>query len=554
MIADDLNYGNLKKLIKKYDGKGRSESASFLNWFLENIYRLNDVDADDAICDEFNDKGIDGIYVDNPTQEIHFFQSKITQKDGRTIGDSDLKTFAGALGQFSKPESIDLILNGNANADLKRILQRQNIRALVDDGYQVIGVYITNQDQDENCKEYIQHVEHIALYDRDRIALEYVDFEADEGVKGDHSFDVSYTGCLEMAGDDGIKIFMFPVRAAELVSLSGIVDTTLFKQNVRLTLGNTAVNKSIEASILDQKEHKNFPLYHNGITILCGNAELSEDGESLKISDYVVVNGAKSITTFYKNTKHVSDDLRVFAKVIALRDEQLARKITINSNNQNAIKARDLRSNHNIMLRLKAEFEKDEPEYAFEIKRGEEPAPGKIPLSNEFAGRLLLAFDLNEPFSCHQIYKVFDEKYADIFGRPEVTASRIVFVARLFELVAEELGDLKHEQMRGYALTRYFMVNVLRHVMSMSYEASHLIADKDTMRDRDAREAILKRVPEVLADLVIDFNYEIDEEGDTLDYKSDLKSPERVKAWRNKLLSSYEKELKKGKATNFAEA
>ncbi len=551
MIADDLNYGSLTKLISRYSIKGRYESASFLNWFLENIYRLNDVDSDDAICDQSNDKGIDGVYVDNSAQEVHFFQSKITQKDGRTLGDADLKAFSGALTQFSSPESIDKIMSSNANADLKRILQRQNIRGLVGDGYKVVGVFITNQDQDENCEQYIQHADNIVIYDRDTIALEYVDFEADEGVKGKFKFDVSYAGYLEMAGDGDIKIYMLPVKAAELVALSGIVDTTLFKQNVRLTLGNTPVNKSIEGSISDTGEHKNFPLYHNGITILCSSAKTVDDDSALEIQDYVVVNGAQSITTFFKNASSLSDDLRVFAKVIALRDEQLARKITINSNNQNAIKARDLRSNHNIMLRLKAEFDKDESEYNFEIKRGEEAIAGRASLTNELAGRLLLSFDLGEPYSAHQIYRVFDDKYADIFGRPEVTASRIAFINDLYILVTASLANLKHDQMRGYALTRFFMLSVLKRVMLMSVATSFLLTDRGAMKDRGQRAAVLAKVPSILDDLVIDFNYEIEEEGDALDYKSDLKSPERVRSWSNKLLSSYEKELKKGKAGHF---
>ena len=163
----------------------------------------------------------------------------------------------------------------------------------------------------------------------------------------------------------------------------------------------------------------------------------------------------------------------------------------------------------------------------------------------------MLAFDLNEPYSCHQIYKVFDEKYADIFGRPEVTASRIAFLADLFTVISDRIVGLKHEQMRGYALTRYFLLNVTRHVMEMSPVAAELIRNRELMRDKAVRQRVLDQAPAVLADIIIDFNYENDEEGENLDYKSDLKSPERVKSWRNKLLSSYEKELKKGKAPKF---
>ncbi|MFN8388642.1 MAG: hypothetical protein U0X92_19785, partial [Anaerolineales bacterium] len=54
----------------------RSDSSAFLFWFLENFFRLDKQDAEDAICDQTNDKGIDGIYVDDEDEIIFLFQSK----------------------------------------------------------------------------------------------------------------------------------------------------------------------------------------------------------------------------------------------------------------------------------------------------------------------------------------------------------------------------------------------------------------------------------------------------------------------------------------------
>jgi len=284
--------------------------------------------------------------------------------------------------------------------------------------------------------------------------------------------------------------------------------------------------------------------------MLCDDAQIIE-GDRLQVKDYVVVNGAQSISTFYKNAASLSEDLRVFVKVVALRDEQLARKITVNSNNQNSIKARDLRSNHALMLRLKAEFEKEFPEYHFEIKRGEAAEAGKQVITNELAARLLLAFDLDEPYSSHQIYKLFDDKYADIFGRPEVSAARIVFLLKVYEQIKDRIHEIGHNQMAGYALTNFFVLNVLRHVMEKSDRSYALIRNRAKMPDAAEREAILANVPDVLGELLVDLKYEIGEKGDNLDYKSDLKSPEEVRKLRNSLVSSYEKEMKKGKATTF---
>jgi hypothetical protein len=440
MQADDLKYVNLTKIIAPLSKKGKTESVTFLNWFLENIYRLDSVSADDCICDSQNDKGIDGIYVDTNNEEIHFFQSKIRQKDNGTIGDVSPKTFVASVGQFDGVDKIDAILKGDADQGLKKLLHRLEVTDLLSKGYRPIAVYVTNESSDDASRAYAAIEPSLKIYDRDAIASNFIDAEQGAGVAGEFNFDLSYVEPLVMTAGleaDGAKVYVFPARALELVALGGIADTSLFTRNVRYDLGNTPVNKSIKESIERKIEHKNFPLFHNGVIILCDTAE--RNGDSLKITNYSVVNGAQSITTFFKSKAKLSDDLRVLVRVIALHDEALTRKITEYSNNQNAIKPRDLRSNHKLMTRLQAEMEKISDEYFFEIKRGEKSPKDKIVIDNEAAGRALLAIDLKEPWSCHQIYKIFDEKYAEIFGRQEVTALRIIHVMMIMSAVEDPL-------------------------------------------------------------------------------------------------------------------
>ena len=154
------------------------------------------------------------------------------------------------------------------------------------------------------------------------------------------------------------------------------------------------VNRALKQSVLDDKQHQNFPLYHNGVTVLCSDATYFNG--VLAISNYVVVNGAQSISTFKRVSDRLSSDLRVLAKVVQLRDPELARRITINSNNQNSIRPRDLKSTNEIQLRLREEFKSVmDGEFDLEIKRGQESREGATVITNEEAGRLLLAF---EPF------------------------------------------------------------------------------------------------------------------------------------------------------------
>lgn len=62
--------------VKEYHIQGRSESAAFLAWFLFKFFRVDTEQASDAVCDSQNDKGIDGILVDDQTAEILLFQAK----------------------------------------------------------------------------------------------------------------------------------------------------------------------------------------------------------------------------------------------------------------------------------------------------------------------------------------------------------------------------------------------------------------------------------------------------------------------------------------------
>jgi hypothetical protein len=551
--ADDLKYENLVKLIDPLAVKGKTESITFLNWFLENIYRLDSVAADDAICDSQNDKGIDGIYVDTNNEEIHFLQSKIRQKDSGTIGDVSPKTFVASVQQFDTGEKVEAILAGDADAGLKKLLQRLEIPDLVAKGYKPVAVYVSNESADAATSAYAAIEPSLKIYDRNVIAANFIDADQSVGVKGSFSFDVSYVTPLRMTiptegQGNGATVIVFPALARELVALGGIADTSLFTKNVRYDLGNTPVNKSIRGSIENKADHRNFPLFHNGVIILCDAAELVED--ILTVHNYSVVNGAQSITTFWNSKSKLTDDLRVLVRVISLENDALARKITEYSNNQNAIKPRDLRSNHLLMTRLQAEMAGISDKYFFEIKRGEATPADREKISNEAAGRALLAVDLVEPWSCHQIYKVFDDKYAEIFGRKEVDAARIIFVMRLMWLIEDKLDGITVKPLAHYALTKYFLAAALSQILR-SFEKSREIIRDPSLLPAIREKEFFDRCSEIVSSLVIDLNYEVNAKGPEFDYKADLKSPKQVEELTALLLKSYEKDVARGKASGF---
>lgn len=547
----DLNYSQLSQSLAPITARtGLGESASFLVWFLENVYRLEETDARDAVCDHSNDKGIDGIYIDHNNEEIHFLQAKIRQKDNGKVGDVGPKNLMGSVAQFDTADKVATILGGNADEELKRLITRIQLADMVAQGYRLIGVYVTNESENGDSVGYAAVTPDIRIFDRDEISKRVVVVDTTEGKKGSFTFDTSYVDPLQMkigAGQDAPMMYVFPARALQLVDMDGIADGSLFRENVRYTLGNTAVNKSIRGALADKPGHANFILGHNGLIILCSTADNAKGGQ-LTIKDYSVVNGAQSLTSFYNDRRKLSEDLRVLVRVVEVQDEALARAITENSNNQNAIKPRDLRSNHAIQLRLQREMKDTPGDYFFEIKRGEKAPSGLTVITNDEIGRALLSFDILEPSSAHQIYKVFDEKYAEIFGRPEVTAQRVIFVYRLMRVVDGSLPKLKNRPMASYTLTRYFILYLLSKILRENDGSRPYVANPGNLTETQMEE-FLNKSGEILKTVVVDLN--VESRSTDFDYKTILKSPKQAGDLAQSILASYEKDVEREKAETF---
>lgn len=537
MTPEDFNYGNLAgAVLRAYTCDGRTESAAFLAWFLENILRLNDVEAADAICDGPSDRGIDAVYVDHDNNEIIFLQAKVRQNDARAVGDQPIRDFAGSIAQFSTPEQVAAAIAGMPGSELSKLMERMKVEDRLREGYAIRGWFVTNSSVDENGARTAEATV-IAIYDRNAIAGRYIEIDAPDVVAGTAEFDVSDNGFLEFAAGDKAKLFLITAKAEDFLKLEGIADGSLFAQNVRLSLGNTKVNKDIVKTLSDQTKHLFFPMYHNGITIICRSVET---GDTLKITDYVVVNGAQSLSVLNRHKGKASDDLRLVAKIIEIEgDEEFAREITLASNNQNAIKPRDQRSTNILQTRLEAEFRQIGFEgYRYIIKRGQDEAGNVI--INEEAGRLLMAYDLREPWSCHQIYKVFDEKYAEVFGRPAVDAWRIILLSKIMAQIEESLPTIGFAPIERYRLTRYFLLYALSRLLEEDGAAQVLLSSPEALlKDGDRLKRFLNTIRTVAARYCVDLREEFVAAVEAPDYKSVLKSPTQVQEMEGRFRKSY---------------
>lgn len=552
MKAEDLNHNAFSASeLKPYAKRAPDFSGQFIRWFLENIYRLDAIDADDACVDAKHDKGVDAIYIDDVAETVHIIQSKTKTKDKAELGDTDIKEFYGTLQQFNTKQMIEDLSAETTNQKLKQTIARTGLSTKVDSGYEVIGIFISNASANADARAILKKLPKIKLFDAVEIASNYVDLDLDGGVKGQYYFDISDSEVIEYdAGGAAARLFLAP--ALNLLKMSGIEDGSLFEQNVRLALGNTKVNKGLRKSIQNKDEHKNFPLYHNGINVLCKEI-VSETEQRIDVEDYVVVNGAQSLTSLMAEKSKITDDLKILVKLIETKgDTALSQRITTNSNNQNAIKARDLKSNHNIQQRIKAEVkEVSKNTIAYEIKQGETHG-GKEVINNESAGLLLLAMDLLQPWSCHQKYKVMDDLHADIFGRPDVNGARVVGYWRAFQAVGNALDAIDDTQFAHYNLTKYFLVYAVVSLIRTEPEGITMLNNMNGILSADKVGDFTDIIDGLARSLAIDLNAEIVDDKE-FDYKNELKKPNWCRKVSAKLVAQYKKDVLRKKADPIAD-
>ena len=412
MVNIDFAYPRVLDLFSPV-AKGRTESHAFLVWFLMHLMRLDDTEAQDAVCDGPDDKGVDGIYVDSNLETVYVFQCKLVQNKKRTVGDTQLKEFVGTLSQFRSATGIEAIRRSTSNSELAKLLESEKIGVRVDEGYSVTGVFVTNISRDANATGFLSNRDDVQLFDKSELERRYIPVGPAPATGAAVTFDLFGYDFVEYSIGD-VKVLFAPLKARELVKLDGIENSELFAWNVRGSLGRTKVNRDIGRSIEDPMEHKHFLLFHNGLTVLC--EEIGHTDDKITIEKYSVVNGCQSLTSLYDHSAKLTDELRVMTRLIRLSPEhELADKVTHHSNNQNPINARDLQSNSMVQRRLQTEVNRDYSGSVFyRIKRGEPEQANEV-IENDEAGRLLLAFDLRQPWACHQSYKILDERHAEIF-------------------------------------------------------------------------------------------------------------------------------------------
>lgn len=548
-----VKYPEILSEIDFYNIAGRTESASFLMWYLEKYYRLDQQLAIDCVCDNSGDKGVDGIYINEGMGTIDVFQTKIAQSEKKSIGDSTLKEFLGTLDQFSTKEKLENLIKTAGKAQVSALVQRLDLVEKLD-AYKIRGVFVTNIDLSDDGEALLNEIDSIEFYGKTILENQYISDKKEINVQAEADFDISENETTTYFADADTITYIAPIKAIELVKLEGISDQSIFDYNVRGALGNTKINKGIVRSIKDKELHKQFPLFHNGITIVAEEVDKIED--ILKIKRFYVVNGCQSLTSLYKNQAYLTEDLKILTKVIKVPiDSPLSSQITEYSNSQNGVKPRDFKSYNQIQIRLQNEIiEKFGTEYFYEIKRGEIAPNGLKVISNETMGVFLMSFDIGEPWNTHRVYQVFEDAYNKLFARPEVNGSRLILIQIINEALVDKIEDIENKLIARYALTKYALMYITRGILENDDIGQKLIQNPEPyVSTKELRIALKEALKVIIDDIIIDLNAEVGDLAEDFDYKSSLRNDEWVKRLSRNIVSNYLKQIKRKRIPSFSE-
>lgn len=418
-------YAKIKEEIKQdyYTQNFPNDGQRFVAWYLHNIHRRDMNEAKAEITDGADDKQIDAIFVDDDNNTVYVIQGKFVGVNAIDAG--PLREVISSWVQLK-----DLVrLQETANNKLKQRLAE--VAIALDDEYDVAFELITSGTLTPAARDDLATFQaqlakaddfpaSIHLVDEDELRRRYELALERENPLLSHSLQLQpgkYLS-LELAGT---RVVLAAIPLKDCIAFPGIKDGSLFQKNVRQSLGlNNTVNKGIKTTIYGNNS-RDFFFYHNGITAICNQMELTDSG-LFKVRGVSVVNGCQSLNTILSCSEKVKtlDSAYVMCRFYEIPQRDRADKISVSTNSQSPVKPRDLRSNDKRVLSLKKLYEQRYPQGYLITQRGAQaPADKDKDLVVDLAdlGKFMVTWHSQRPNIAYSEQKLFDKYFEQLFKR-----------------------------------------------------------------------------------------------------------------------------------------
>jgi len=357
-----------------------NDGQRFVAWYLHCVLLLDVHQTRAAITDGQNDKQIDAIVVeDGEERRVRIIQGKFVKPE--PIDAASLREVLSAWTRLKDLPQLQLECSGKLAERLEAM------RVALEDDYDVQFELLTTgqltaaalADFNAFQREMADNADFgagLTLVDSGLLETRLSEAEKRDLPELTTEIDIDPERCL-MCEESGVRVVLVMLPIAQCLRLPGIADGRLFRRNVRQSLGiSNKVNKAMRDTLVHPEKAKYFFFFHNGITALCREFTLSSDKRRLRVRALSVVNGCQSLSTIYATSGKVTErggtQGSVLLRLYEIPQDDLGEAISINTNSQSAVKARDLRSNDKYMRERKRRYELGVPGGYFITKRGEE--------------------------------------------------------------------------------------------------------------------------------------------------------------------------------------
>jgi hypothetical protein len=300
-------FEKIKEEIKQpyYANNYPNDGQRFVAWYLRNIHLrdMNETKAD--VTDGADDKQIDAIFVDDDNSTVYVIKGKFVGVD--SIDAEPLREVLSAWIQLK-----DIVrLQETANSKLKQRLAEVGLA--LDNEYDVAFELITTGTLTDAARDHLATFQaqlaraddlpaSIHVIDEDELKRRYELALDRENPLISHTLNLQ-AGKYLSVDLGGTKVVLVALSLKDCLTFPGIKDGTLFQKNVRQSLGlNNVVNKGIKHTIYNNS--RDFFFSHNGITAICNQMGLAEDG-TLRVKGVSVVNGCQSLNTILSCSEKV---------------------------------------------------------------------------------------------------------------------------------------------------------------------------------------------------------------------------------------------------------
>jgi len=459
-MANLIDWNALTQKCKSYIGESdyaTTEKRAFSHIVFEYQLSLSPEEITDSITDGANDRGVDGVYIDDRDERnvIHLFQFKYVSKFAKAKNhfpsneiDKILSFCTDLLNEDDNMQNTCNPVLWNKVKDIWAALEREGPSFCIHFCGNMKPMVPTQQDRIKHAVDAYGSFS-ILHHSLDSIVRMFVEKKRPRIDATMQAVDKNY---FERT-DGNIRGLICTFEATEIINLITDPDDTnkvrrdVFNDNVRIYLTQkNRINKKIFATALSEKNSE-FWYLNNGITLTCDTFSYQPSKRSPKITltNVQIVNGGQTSNALfeaYKKDPEKVQDVLVLGRVYETRTRDITSEIAEATNSQTSINTRDLHSNDDIQKKLEESF-LDQGLFYERKSRQHFGQNRRKRIDALAAGQALLAYSLGYPeVAKKDRARVFRDLYDTVFNNDRTTQHLLVPL-KLYETIQAWKRDLQ---------------------------------------------------------------------------------------------------------------